>query len=920
MVKKITYTEELKKLKEYIKSESNEDAKRPLLYPLFKKLFNNKFKCESDACGSDIYIEGNILVEAKTDFYDWMEGFYQGLHYSKKFGLAYNMLIVIAHKFVGIWKVNKLPEFAAILSHTADANLPPTKIGKENAKKTTIANRKEIQQSAIYWLEPKDLSGSFFKGEGKSLEYEIFEIFNILKNNDSERIQINTHNFIQSIEYFKKFFEDPIDAIHCFYAIVAYWEISSTVATNDYMDTFSVIGFKGHKQSEQVKINPKYFSELKKYIESHYIFTNEGSGLTVDYYFSRFDEALAAIDPEYVKQHGIFFTDSNLGKFALWFASQKITEKIGEDYIVFDPAAGSGNLISSWRMKLRHKIISELQPDLLRTVERRMRIDPWHIETGFTIIPKTSERKGLNFIDKSTEEYFGIIEKALLEKNLLINKPLAFLLNPPYKNTDENEEIRLEKESDYKTHQSIIEITGKDAVKERYLAFLGQILNICRLQNSIKGITGHLVMIFTPTSWLIPRPTYKAFRQVWDKYFEYLDGFLTTSNEFFKIGGKWPLGFTIWKYNYNEKRTNEIRIYDYTKFKKEDITINWENNIEIINQILNESLIGTKKISFNNSRGDIREFLPKLRKNESLITQPRYNMYRNLLKEEQGKQIISGFALRDHRHKTYHVPYGFNDGEFVGFMEDNSPIRLRQDTCRRMTNKPDRVWFMLMSSFSKINLSQVHSGAANSRSFCTYDYKSAKVLFTWFTISKSMIGNYPLWANQYDIWQPKIKQKTADYFYALSFAFVLSENRCVVTKFEKDNPVAGAPEIFVDNPLCPANPESFWSLMLENQVKPEHGIAYQLVNKIKELYKIWNFNYCKGQFLYEVGLKSEPYFNFFDYKDFLTPFSGLIQIKKYAEQLGLSDLLNIFEEINAETKTIKDEFYRILVDEFQYFD
>jgi len=326
MAKTITYTDELKKLKEYLKSDSNEDAKRPLLYPIFKKLFGDKVKIESDACGADVYVEGKIIVEAKTNSNDWLEAFYQAIHYHKKFGLAYTRLIVIAQRFIAVWKINQIPEPAAIISHKSEAHIAPNKTGKENAKKTSVSLKKEIQNSAIYWLDPKDLDGNYFNKTGKSLEVESFEILNILKNTDSERLQINTHNFIQSIEYFKKFFIEPIDAIHCFYSIVAYWDITSTVATNEYMDTFQVIGFKGYKLSEQVKINPKYFAELKKYIENHYIFTNEGSGLTVDYYFSRFDEALASIDPEYVKQHGIFFTDSILAKFSLWFAIKNLPD------------------------------------------------------------------------------------------------------------------------------------------------------------------------------------------------------------------------------------------------------------------------------------------------------------------------------------------------------------------------------------------------------------------------------------------------------------------------------------------------------------------------------------------------------------------------------------------------------------------
>lgn len=214
MATKVSFHEELKHLKEYLKSESNEDAKRHLLFPLFQKLFKDKFRSESDASGADIYIDGKIIVESKTYYSDWLDGFYQALHYHRKHGLAFSIVVVIAHKFVGIWQVNKLPEYAVLLSHTVDVNLAPNEAGKQNARKTSQANKKLIQESAIYWLEPKDLSGDFFKGEGKSIEYEVHEILNILKNTDAERLQMNTRNFIEHIELLKKFFDHPIDAVH----------------------------------------------------------------------------------------------------------------------------------------------------------------------------------------------------------------------------------------------------------------------------------------------------------------------------------------------------------------------------------------------------------------------------------------------------------------------------------------------------------------------------------------------------------------------------------------------------------------------------------------------------------------------------------------------------------------------------------
>ena len=74
------------------------------------------------------------------------------------------------------------------------------------------------------------------------------------------------------------------------------------------------------------------------------------------------------------------------------------------------------------------------------------------------------------------------------------------------------------------------------------------------------------------------------------------------------------------------------------------------------------------------------------------------------------------------------------------------------------------------------------------------------------------------------------------------------------------------------------------------------------------------------EILRSVGLQDEPYFKYFDYKDFVTPHSGLIQIRKYAEIHNATDLLELFEKISAKTKEVREEIYRLLVDEFAYFD
>jgi hypothetical protein len=651
--------------------------------------------------------------------------------------------------------------------------------------------------------------------------------------------------------------------------------------------------------------------DFRKFVESHYVFTNEGSGLTVDYYFSRFDEVIAAIDPEYVKQHGIFFTDRNLSKFALWFAKHHFPGNINEDYIVFDPAGGSGNLVSSWRGKLKHKIVSELQPDLLRTIERRMKADPFHIETGFTIVPKTSENKGLNFIDHPAADYLAELKKELKLKNIELDKPLAFLLNPPYKNTDENQQVREQTEAHYHIDPSILALTGEDAGKERYLAFLGQILLMAQAQNEGNAALKPVVMIFTPTSWLIPRPTYVPFRKHWDRHFKYHSGFIVTSNEWFKLDGKWPLAFTMWTYEPNEDgNDNTVIVSDLTHLCRPDLNINWNDSDEKVEEELTKTLKGIKQVKLNSSKIGIKEW----------VNQKMYDFKRDATKTEvESNKIFGGLPLKDIRRGNKKT-YGISNSSFIGFMDDATPVRIKASDEVRFKDSKQMFWFRLDTAMKDINKSKCFNGPTDNRSYGVFDLDSAKHITSWFAITKALNGIYPTWANQYDIWEPEIKPELEKYWYSLCFAFVLAENRCVVTKFEADNPVEGAPEVFVDNPLCPANRESFWCTVLDNEIvrQPEH--AYLLVEKIKEFYRHWNIAYCKGQYREHVGLENEPYFKYFDYPDFLTPYSGLIQIKKYAEQEGCHDLLELLIEITRLTKNVKSEIYRLLVDEFKYFE
>ena len=95
-------------------------------------------------------------------------------------------------------------------------------------------------------------------------------------------------------------------------------------------------------------------------------------------------------------------------------------------------------------------------------------------------------------------------------------------------------------------------------------------------------------------------------------------------------------------------------------------------------------------------------------------------------------------------------------------------------------------------------------------------------------------------------------------------------------------------------------------------------VAGQLIVESKTNHDQWLEGFYQA--FQNFGLQDEPYFRYFDYPDFLTPYSGLIQIRKYAEIHGREDLQHLFKEISVLTKKVKEEIYRLLVEEFRYFE
>ncbi len=310
----------IEQLKEYLLSTSSENSHSDLVHSFFRELFGSKFKKESDAEGADGYVEGKLVIELKANSKDIFAGLFQGLHYNTK-GLTFTAVCVITQKFVGLWQIKDLPKFVTELANSSDNQKASSEIGRLNARKIDAGQKNEILNCTSFKIQPFEFNEPLFVAAPEKL---IGQFVDYLNNLDAGKVPINPQNFITKISQLERFFtEKPaLSAIHCFYAMVGYWDVNSQIVDVTDSDDLQLIDLRKKRSSQSLTIAPRFHEQFKKFVQSHYVFVNSGSGLTADYYFSRFDEVISKLDEQYAIQHGIFFTDDNLSKFALWFVHE----------------------------------------------------------------------------------------------------------------------------------------------------------------------------------------------------------------------------------------------------------------------------------------------------------------------------------------------------------------------------------------------------------------------------------------------------------------------------------------------------------------------------------------------------------------------------------------------------------------------
>ena len=225
----------------------------------------------------------------------------------------------------------------------------------------------------------------------------------------------------------------------------------------------------------------------------------------------------------------------------LWVdeAHKIITKKFGdkwkEKYVVWDCAWGTGNLTRDYRFQ-------ELYCSTLNKED---------IEIGKRYNIRGATKFQYDFLNDDTEileEKFLLEESLKMPKELLIalkeNKPIIFLINPPYgtgSNAGNKKGDHKKGIAKTKINKIMLEDKIGAASQQLYTQFLYRIL----LMKKIYNLTNINICIYAKSTYLTGT-SFDKFRKEFLKEFKYEYGMLFQGSNFTGVKGSWGIDFSIW--------------------------------------------------------------------------------------------------------------------------------------------------------------------------------------------------------------------------------------------------------------------------------------------------------------------------------------------------------------------------------------
>ena len=232
------------------------------------------------------------------------------------------------------------------------------------------------------------------------------------------------------------------------------------------------------------------------------------------------------------RRKGEFYTPTLFVNYAHKMLAEKFGEDWREKFVVWDCCCGTKNLT-------RDFLFSELYCSTLENAE---------LEIG-----KKYNKEALDFqfdfLNDSLNKLPMGLKKALEE-----NKPIIFLINPPYatgasgKGKDGKNGV-----SNTATYKRMLENGVGGASQNLYLQFLYRIGEIKKEYN----LTNLHIGLFSPLNYL-SGANRKKFREFFLDSFNFSDGVLFKASEFADVAETWGISFSIWNSGKSEEKNDFV--------------------------------------------------------------------------------------------------------------------------------------------------------------------------------------------------------------------------------------------------------------------------------------------------------------------------------------------------------------------------
>ena len=323
-----------------------------------------------------------------------------------------------------------------------------------------------------------------------------------------------------------------------------------------------VIGHRDHKGKEKTESYPERAGEIFSSAGHERFWLKYQRG---EYGYDA-TKALTEVGDSIIEELDRRFT-GDYWTPAIWVreAHRMIEEQLGDDwkenYVVWDPAAGTKNLTRDYRFKELYSstldqgelsVASSYNPEGTAFQYDFLNDDIALHDAGQGLFAKKPgemrEKEKEAFLEEQRGKWKlpdGLIEA------LVYNKPIVFLANPPYGQNGNNnrgnarrikggvatnETGRIMMENGMKGH----------ATRELYTQFIYRTMQLA----DVFGYTGNF-HIFMFTKCFITSPSYAAFTTALKNGYKYLNGFMMNAGEFQGTSSAWGIIFTGWEKSAN---------------------------------------------------------------------------------------------------------------------------------------------------------------------------------------------------------------------------------------------------------------------------------------------------------------------------------------------------------------------------------